>query len=46
MNANTNAASYNRRGGTEDIYSKAIESAKGRRPTSDSVEADMASNKR
>jgi len=30
----------------EDIYSKAMESARGRRPTSDSVEADIAGNKR
>jgi hypothetical protein len=45
-NANTNTASYNRRGRTEDICSKAIESARGRRPTSNSVEVDIAGNKR
>jgi len=45
MNANTNAASYNGRGGIEDVCGKAIESARGRRPTSNSVEANMASNK-
>jgi len=38
--------SYNGRGKIEDAYSKAIESARGRRPTSDGVEVDMASNKK
>jgi hypothetical protein len=45
-NANTNTASYNRRGRTEDVCGKAIESARGRWPTSDGVEVDMAGNKR
>jgi len=45
-NANTNTASYNGRGRIEDIYSKAIKSARGQWPTSDGIEADMASNKR
>ena len=46
INANTNIASYNGRSGTEYIYSKAIESAKGQWPISNSVEADMAENKK
>ena len=46
MNTNTNAASYNGRGGTEDICSKAIESVRERWPTSDGIEAGMAGNKR
>ena len=46
INASTNIASYNGRGGTEYICSKAIESTRGRWPTSNSIEADMAKNKK
>ena len=46
MNINTNAASYNGRGGTEYICNKAMESIKGRWPISNSIEADIARNKR
>ena len=38
--------SYNGRGGTKYIYSKAMESARGRWPISDSIEADIARNKK
>ena len=46
ININTNVASYNGRGGTEYIYSKAMESTKGQQPTSNSIKVDIAKNKR
>ena len=46
MNINTNATSYNGRGGMEYIYNKAIKSARGQQPTSNSIKADMAGNKK
>ena len=38
--------SYNKRDKTEDNYSKAIKSARGRQPISNSMEADITKNKR
>ena len=46
INTNTNTASYNKRGGIEYIYSKAIKSIKGQWPISNSMEADIARNKK